>query len=130
MTEPKTGVFVLSIEIGPEATKAERDFKSFQLLNEMTHHIAPLVKDGRGYELSARIVGKWEPSEIWPEVERLRLNFSLVLLDPAAAEVGDWVKDLGREIPDDKWFISFGEGCGEMSGRRFQRGVPGWCRIE
>jgi len=126
----RTGVFELFVEIGPDATKAERDFKAFQLLNEMTWKIGSLVEDGRGYELRARIVGAWEPSEIWPAAERLRLTFSLVLLDPSAAEVGEWTKGLNREVPDDAHFISFGEGYGKMSGWRFQRGELGWCRVE
>jgi len=130
MTEPKTGVFELSVEVPPGATKMERDFKSFQLLNEMTCKTAQLVEDGRGYELRARIIGTWEPSEIWPAAERMRLSFSLVLLDPSAVEVGEWTKSLNREVPDDAHFISFGEGYGEMSGWRFQRGELGWCRIE
>jgi hypothetical protein len=129
MTEPKTGIFELSVEVPPGATKTERDFKFFQLLNEMTWKIQSLVADGRGYELRARISGKWEPGEP-PAAERLRLDFSLILLDALTAEVGEWVKRLPHWVPDCKRTVILREGHGEATGWLFQKGDLGWQRVE
>jgi len=129
MIGPRTGEFELFVEIGPGATKGERDFKSFQILNEMTWQVAQIVEDGRGYELRARLVGKWEAGD-WPDSERLRVSFTLVLLDALTAEAGEWVKYLPHWVPDDARTVRLGEGHGEATGWIFRRGDLGWQRVE
>ena len=130
--EEKTGLFHCQTWLGPEFTEAEKQWTSTRLVEEMGRRVGSVVADGRAYELVAT-VSAWaaDPDGGWPAgYERGRVDFSLVLLDAAQAEVGEWVKDLPYMVPDDKRFCAFGEGCGEMTGRRFERGRLGWQRIE
>lgn len=130
--EEKTGEFRCQAWLGPEVTEAEKRWTSTRLLEEMGRRVGSVVEDGRAYELVAT-VSAWAPDleGAWPPgYKRRRVDFTLVLVDPLQAEVGERVRDLPVAVPDDRRAVRLGEGYGEASGWVFERIRYGWQRVE
>lgn len=131
VAEPKTGVFDAWVKVGPAALDGERAkvCKRGLLFKKVGSQVAVATEDNREYELVARI-GKWEPTGRRSE-EKLRVDFTLVLVDALEAEIGERVKDLPQRVPAGSWYrCALGSGFGEAAGRVFERGCLGWQRIE
>lgn len=128
--EPKTGGFHLQVALmAPDALDEEKASGRLRLLNKMMHQVAVILQDGRVYELRAQLIKELLGDQLSPG-GWLRLDFSLVLLEAEQAEVGEWVKDLPHAVPDHVTSYGFGDGCGELEGRCFERGRLGWKRVE
>lgn len=127
--EEKTGLFHCQTWLGPEASEAEKWAGSVGLVDQMARRVASVVADGRACELVATFPA-WAPDLDggWPPgYQRRRVDFTLVLLDAAAAEVGEWVREMPVSVPEEDIFHSLPVESGRLV---FQRGRFGWQRVE
>lgn len=141
----KTGVFHLRLEMRRGVSDDERGYRWKCLLDNMTRHVAVVSDDGRAYELCVEI-SEWElfdsvqrhavvvsdddrAAEIdeWGLLDRMQyreVKFTLVLVDPLQAEVGEHVKGLFVRVPDDIESVRL------PTGEVFDRVHYGWQRVE